>query len=163
MLRRRRIYKLGADAGRPAQASAVPDPRCRSTGRRNTIQCIDSTMLPRENHLFGYTRSKCSQGNVSAGLIPASDFSFCFRCEAGSSLVLRRPIETAALIGKVKFHFKSTVTRLIRHLRRSGARRTFSAISSRQLQWRRTFCLRVVQSVVCLNATHIPLRQMRHR
>jgi len=27
-----------------------------STGRSNTIQCIDSTILPRENHLFGCAR-----------------------------------------------------------------------------------------------------------
>jgi|SRR5271156_46069 hypothetical protein len=69
-----------------------------STGRRNTIQCTDSTMLARENHLFGCTRSKPSQGSVQAGLALASDFSFCFQCQAGSSLVLRAPVEPAASI-----------------------------------------------------------------
>ena len=68
-----------------------------STGRCNTIQCIDSTMLPRENHLFGPTRPKPSQGSVLDGLTLVSDFSFWFQCQGGSSLVLRRPIETAAL------------------------------------------------------------------
>ncbi len=52
-------------------------------------------MLPQENYLFGCTRSKSSQGSVPAGLALASDFSFCFQCKVGSSLVLRRPIETA--------------------------------------------------------------------
>jgi hypothetical protein len=69
-----------------------------STGRCNTIQCIDSTMLARENHLFGCTRSKPSQGSVPAGLTLMSDFSFCFQCQADSSLVLRRPIEITAFI-----------------------------------------------------------------
>ena len=58
-------------------------------------------MLPLENHLFGFTRSKPSQGSVPAGLIPASDFSFCFQYQVGSSLVLRRPIEITAVIGHV--------------------------------------------------------------
>jgi hypothetical protein len=68
-----------------------------STGRCNTIQGTDSTMLPRENHLFGCTRSKPSQSSVPAGLALASDFGFCFQCQAGSSLVLRRPIEITGL------------------------------------------------------------------
>ena len=59
-------------------------------------------MLPRENHLFGCTRSKPSQGSVPVGLALASDFSFCFQCKVGSSLVLRRPVETTRVTGKVK-------------------------------------------------------------
>jgi hypothetical protein len=69
-----------------------------STGRCNTFQRIDSAMLRRGNHLFGGTRSKPSQSSVSPGLTLASDFSFCFQCQAGSSLVLRRPIEITAFI-----------------------------------------------------------------
>jgi hypothetical protein len=56
-------------------------------------------MLARENHLFGCTRPKPSQGSVPAALTLTSDFSFCFQCQVGSSLVLRRPIEITALIG----------------------------------------------------------------
>jgi hypothetical protein len=67
--------------------------RASSTSRCNTIHCVDSTMLARENHLFGCPRSKPSQSSVPTGLALASDFGFCFQCEAGSSLVLRRPIE----------------------------------------------------------------------
>src|SRR5271156_161126 len=59
--------------------------RASSTGRRNTIQCIDSRMLSRENHLFGSTRSKPSQGSVPVGPVLASDSSFCFQCQVGSS------------------------------------------------------------------------------
>ncbi len=70
-------------------------------------------MLVRENHLFGCTRSEPSQGSVPACLTLTSDFGFCFQCQAGSSLVLRRPIEITAVIGKVKFYFKWTVTRRI--------------------------------------------------
>jgi len=33
-------------------------------------------------------------GSVPAGLTLASDSSFCFQCNVGSILVLRRPIET---------------------------------------------------------------------
>jgi DNA-binding winged helix-turn-helix (wHTH) protein len=69
-----------------------------STGRCNTIQCIDSTMLAWENGLFGRTWPKPSQGSVPAGLTLASDFGFCFQCQAGSSLVLRRPIEITSLM-----------------------------------------------------------------
>src|ERR1700735_3759981 len=71
-----------------------------STGRCNTIQYVDSTMFARENHLFGCTRPKSCRGSVPAGLTLASDFSFCFQCEVGSSSVLRRPIETACDCGK---------------------------------------------------------------
>jgi hypothetical protein len=60
-------------------------------------------MLARENHLFGCTRSKPSQDSVPARLTLASDFSFCFQCQAGSSLVLRRPIEITALTVQVDF------------------------------------------------------------
>ena len=74
-----------------------------SDGRRNTIQCIDSTMLARANHVLGCTRSKPSQGSVPDGLALASDFSFCFHCEVDWSLVLRRPIEITAVIGHVEF------------------------------------------------------------
>ena len=69
-----------------------------SNGRCNTIQCIDSKMLPRENHLFGCTWSKPKQGSVPTGLTLASDFSLCFQWQVGSSLVLRRPIEITAFI-----------------------------------------------------------------
>src|SRR5580692_2264960 len=56
-------------------------------------------MLARENHPFGCARLKPSQASVPAGLTLASHSSFCFQCQAGSSLVLRRPIETTALTG----------------------------------------------------------------
>jgi hypothetical protein len=68
-----------------------------STGQCNTIQCVDSTLLSWENHPFRCIRSKPSQGSVPAGLTLASDFSFCFQCKVGSSLVLRRPIESTLL------------------------------------------------------------------
>src|SRR5580704_774098 len=58
-------------------------------------------MLPRENHLFGCTGPKPGQDSVPTGLTVAGDFGFCFQCEMGSSLALRRPIETAALTRKV--------------------------------------------------------------
>jgi hypothetical protein len=48
--------------------------------------------------VFGRTRSNPSQSSVSPGLTLASDFGFCFQCQAGSSLVLHRPIEITALI-----------------------------------------------------------------
>src|SRR5580658_7587702 len=73
-----------------------------STSRCNTIQCIDSTMLALENHLFGCTRSKPSQCSVPASLTLASDFGFYFQCQAVSSLVLRRPIEITAVTGEVR-------------------------------------------------------------
>jgi len=74
-------------------------------------------MLARENHLFGCTRSKPSQGSVPAGLTLASDFSFCFQCQAGPSLVLHRPIEITAFIVQVELRAKSGVqlTRLAGH------------------------------------------------
>ena len=55
-------------------------------------------MLPRENHLFAFTWTKPSQGSIPAGLIPVSDFGFCFQCQPGSSVVLRPPIEITAFI-----------------------------------------------------------------
>src|SRR5271156_261175 len=73
-----------------------------STGRCNTFERIDSAMLPRENHLFGCTRPKASQGSVPAGLTLASGFGLCFQCQGGSSLVLHRPIEITAIIGHIK-------------------------------------------------------------
>jgi hypothetical protein len=60
-------------------------------------------MLPLETQLFGCTWSRPSQGSVPAGITLVSDFGFCFQCQAGSSLVLRPPIETTALTGKVDF------------------------------------------------------------
>jgi|HubBroStandDraft_2_1064218.scaffolds.fasta_scaffold10562_2 hypothetical protein len=51
-------------------------------------------MVLRENHLFRCTRPKPRQGSVLAGLTFASDFGFRFQHNVGSSLVLRRPIET---------------------------------------------------------------------
>ena len=59
-------------------------------------------MLARENQLFGCTRSKPSQSSGPAGLTPASDFGFRFQCHAGSSLVLRPPIEITAQTGQVE-------------------------------------------------------------
>jgi hypothetical protein len=89
---------------RPRTRVICPVTRASSTGRCNTFQCIDDTMLPRENHVFGGTRSKPNQGGVSAGLTPASDFGFCFQCQAASSLVLRRPIEITELIKQVELN-----------------------------------------------------------
>jgi hypothetical protein len=43
--------------------------------------------------MFGCTRSIPSQSSVPAGLTLASGSGFCFQCQVGSSLVLRRPIE----------------------------------------------------------------------
>ncbi len=87
-----------------------------STGRCNTIQCIDPTMLARENQLFGCGRLKPSQGSVPASLTLTSDFGFCFQCQEGSSLVLRRPIE---------------ITALITHLAQRPARDTLSTLHHR--------------------------------
>jgi hypothetical protein len=78
----------------PVTISISTVTRASSTVRCNTIQRIDSAMLPRENHLLGGTRPKVSQGSVPAGLTLASGFDFCFQCQGDSSLVLRRPIET---------------------------------------------------------------------
>src|SRR5580693_2092360 len=69
-----------------------------SSGRCNTIQCVDWPMLPWGNYLFGRTLSKTSQGSVPDVLALPSDFSFCFQCKVGASLVLRQPIETTAFI-----------------------------------------------------------------
>jgi hypothetical protein len=74
-----------------------------STGRRNTIRRIDSAIFPRENHVFGCTRTKASQSSVPSGLNLASDFGFRFQCQAGSSLALRRPIEITDVIGQRRF------------------------------------------------------------
>jgi len=73
--------------------------RAGSTGRCNTIQRVDSAMLSRVLHLFGYSRPKPGQGSVPARLILASDFGFCFQCNAGSCLVSHRPIEITRLVG----------------------------------------------------------------
>ena len=62
-------------------------------GPVRSIQCVDSTLLPWEYHLFGCTRPKSCQGSVPAGLTLLGDFGFCFQCKGASSLVLRRPIE----------------------------------------------------------------------
>jgi hypothetical protein len=79
-----------------------PVTRASSSGRCNTIQYIDSTMLARENQLFGCARLKPSQGSVPAGLTLASDSSARFQCKVDSSLVLRRPIEITRLTRHVK-------------------------------------------------------------
>ena len=79
---------------RIAELGQVPISRADSDGRRNTIQPIDSTMLPSKKHLFGCTRSNPSQGSVLADLTIASDFAIRFQCYAGLCLLLRRPVET---------------------------------------------------------------------
>ena len=53
--------------------------RASSTGRCNTIQWIESTMLGRENHLFSCARLKSSQGGVPTGLTLISDLGICFQ------------------------------------------------------------------------------------
>jgi hypothetical protein len=70
-----------------------------STGRCNTIQWIESTMPGRENHLFSSARLKRSQGSVPTRLTLISDLGSCFQCQAGSSLLLRRPIEITSVTG----------------------------------------------------------------
>ena len=65
-------------------------------------------MLSRENYLFGYTRSKPSQGSVPDGPALASDFGFCFQCQASSSLVLRRPVETTRVTGHLEYQDSPT-------------------------------------------------------
>jgi hypothetical protein len=58
----------------------TPHQRCQFTDPCNTIQCVDSSMHPHENHLlFGCTRPKPSHGNVPAGLALASGFGLCFQ------------------------------------------------------------------------------------
>ena len=74
-----------------------------STDRCNTFQCIDSTLLAREDHVFCCTRSRPTQGCVPAGPTVASDLSFCFQCQGCSGLVLRRPIEITAITGQWEF------------------------------------------------------------
>jgi hypothetical protein len=56
-------------------------------------------MLPWENHRFVSTQSKHSLGIATAGLNLASDFSFCFQFQVGSSLVSRRPMESTRITG----------------------------------------------------------------
>jgi hypothetical protein len=63
--------------------------RASSTVRCQTIQGIDSSMLPWENQLFGCARSKPSRDSVPAGLALASEFGFRFQSRVGWSLVLR--------------------------------------------------------------------------
>jgi hypothetical protein len=87
-----------------------------STGRCNTIQSFDSTTLARAKHLLGCTRSKPSQGSAPAGLTLASDFSFCFQCRAGPSLVLHPPIETTALIRTCSASCPTSLDVLTSHL-----------------------------------------------
>src|SRR5271156_3958353 len=97
------ILRAESYASRPSSRYRIlrnltcPVTRASSTGRCNTIQCVDSAMLPREYRLFGCTRPKPRQGSVPAGLTLASDSGLCFQCKGGSSLVLRRPIEITAL------------------------------------------------------------------
>jgi len=83
--------------------STLPVWAASSIGRCNTIQWVDATMLARENHRFGCTRSKSSQSYIPAGPHLISDFGVCFQCQAGSSLVLRRPIEITAFIRHVEY------------------------------------------------------------
>ena len=47
-----------------------------STGRCNTIQCVDLTLLPGKSDLFGCTRSKPNYGGVPADLALESDLAF---------------------------------------------------------------------------------------
>jgi hypothetical protein len=68
------------------------------------VDATPSTALVRHcvrggNHPLGCIRLRLSQGSVPAGLTLASDFSSCFQSKVGSSLVLRRPIETTRVIG----------------------------------------------------------------
>jgi hypothetical protein len=80
------------------QVYQSPISRASSTGRCNTMQYIDSTMLGQENHLFGGARSKPSQSSVPDGPTLASDFGLSFQRQAASSLVLRPPIEITRVI-----------------------------------------------------------------
>src|SRR5580658_7518644 len=52
-----------------------------STGRCNTIQCIESAMFAGENQRFGCARLKTSQASVPAGLTLTSDLGICLRCQ----------------------------------------------------------------------------------
>src|SRR6267378_4306323 len=75
----------------PQMDLKCPDSRRRlittagSTGRCNTLQRVDSTMLAKENHLFGCDLLKPSQGSLSTDLTLASDSSLYFHCRLGSS------------------------------------------------------------------------------
>ena len=102
----------GRTALRPKSTSPVT--AASSTGRCNTIYRVYSAMLAREKHLFGCTRSKPSHSSVPAGLILAGEFGICFQCQAGSSLVLRRPIEITRVTGHLLFDPISLVLRLTR-------------------------------------------------
>ncbi len=89
-----------------------------SIGRCNAIQCVDSTMLPRKNDLFGGTRSRPCQGSVPARLASASDFGFCFSMHGGvraQSFVdpLRPPPLSVTTVYR-----QSNVGPLSQHLRR---------------------------------------------
>jgi hypothetical protein len=89
-------------------------------------------MLAREHHPFGCARLKPSLASVPAGLTLASDFSFCFQCQAGSNLVLRRPIETTRLIGHwaaIALRFESGVVES--RLRQCGRFAVFNSKSHR--------------------------------
>ena len=57
-------------------------------------------MLPRQNHPFGWFAQNL--GSVPAPLTLVGDFSFCFQCAEGVSLVLHRPIETTRITGQVR-------------------------------------------------------------
>jgi hypothetical protein len=81
----------------------------------------------------GCTRSKPSQGSVPAGLTLASDFSFCFQCKVGSSLVLRLSISAVPRYACQFCQYRAsrlehTILRVLRNLRR-GPR--FAQTSSR--------------------------------
>jgi hypothetical protein len=64
-----RPYREWGRCGRATSSTApeasvvgqFPVTAASSTGRCNTIQCIDSTMLARENHLFGCTRQNLAR------------------------------------------------------------------------------------------------------
>jgi hypothetical protein len=85
-------------SGRPQRGEFLLNDGASSTGRCNTIQRIDSSMLVRENHLFGCTRPKPSLGSLPACVTLASDVGFGFRRWVGSNFVLHRPVELAAFI-----------------------------------------------------------------
>lgn len=64
-------------------------------------------MLLGENHLFGSTRTKSSQGSLQAGLILTSVFSLCFRFQVSTTLVSHRTTETTAFAGELVCCFKT--------------------------------------------------------
>jgi hypothetical protein len=88
-------------------------------------------MLPRETHLFGGTRSNPDQGSVPAGLTLGCDFSFCFQCQVGSSLVLRRPIEITAFNGTLGIGGAASHVAQAFFQRPIGAPRDVSAATNR--------------------------------